>query len=64
MLKLRPLKRSRAGRFNQVQLIVPNMVNLLELKNTNVSFNIELVAFNNRTPVTQFTVNATGKKTG
>jgi hypothetical protein len=62
MLQLRPLTSPNKGKSNQIEIVMPQIKKFLTLRNQPVSFNVEMIAFNNRTPVTQFTVSPTAKK--
>lgn len=63
MLQLRPFKSSKQGKYNGIQLVMPQITNFLYLDQQPVSFNVEVVARNGKTPVNKFIINPTARKT-
>ena len=60
--QLNPFPNPVDGKSNQIEMILPSLSTLLDLKTTSLNFNIELAAFNKSKPITNFIISPKGKR--
>ena len=60
--KLNPYPSEVSGKNNQLEMILPSIGTLLDMKTTSLNFNVELAAFNHNKPVSNFIINPKEKR--